>query len=591
MRHNIVPRQRVLVWVFCALMLNLAVGLSLKTAQSAPASVITVCDEAHLTTALSGGGAVTFNCNSTNDPATIMLSSQKVLVSGTTIDGGGVITISGNYSMTLFSLSSGRTATFANLRLSGAGGSNGMVIFNDGTVNVTNTQFISNAAPVLFNRTGSAVFTNSIISDTNSFSVIVSDATLTMNNTTIMGNSGGGGVFVRGGTTTLNNSTMSGNGGGILVDSVLLLNNSTVVSNSSNIYDRSGLTTAKNSIIAHNGGGNCLGTFASAGYNIASTGNCGLTQTTDFSNTDPLLGPLTDNGGPTFTHLPLFGSRAIDGGRCDLAADQRGHPRPGNGTIFCDIGAVEVPTVTVDVEISTSVTPSVAAPYMPITYMIVFSNTGSGRAAGVAITNALPAFLTGASTSSSGASITATDGITYEWQLSSLPGASSGRLTVTGFVRGDASAGVYTSTAIITSSNELTPTNDSANATVTIQTGFQYSAAYYTVTETAGAALVTITLSIPSAVTTTVDYATGGGTAVAGTDYTATNGTLIFPPFTSSQTFTVPIINIIPAHTDQNVLLSLSNPSGALLSMPNPATLIILNVPPVSTLYLPAILR
>ncbi|MCG8591739.1 MAG: hypothetical protein MJE66_20770 [Proteobacteria bacterium] len=57
----------------------------------------------------------------------------------------------------------------------------------------------------------------------------------------------------------------------------------------------------------------------------------------------PKLGPLTDNGGPTPTHLPQTGSPAIDAGEAGLtlclATDQRGVARP-NGAA-CDVGAVE----------------------------------------------------------------------------------------------------------------------------------------------------------------------------------------------------------------------------------------------------------
>jgi hypothetical protein len=66
---------------------------------------------------------------------------------------------------------------------------------------------------------------------------------------------------------------------------------------------------------------------------------------------DPLLGPLRDNGGLTFTHALLPGSPAVDQGkRSSFHTDQRGHPRPhdfrsvpnaagGDGT---DIGAFEL---------------------------------------------------------------------------------------------------------------------------------------------------------------------------------------------------------------------------------------------------------
>jgi hypothetical protein len=58
--------------------------------------------------------------------------------------------------------------------------------------------------------------------------------------------------------------------------------------------------------------------------------------------TDPMLGPLQDNGGPMQTMMLMAGSSAIDAGynpAC-AATDQRGVPRPQGAN--CDIGAVEV---------------------------------------------------------------------------------------------------------------------------------------------------------------------------------------------------------------------------------------------------------
>src|SRR5262249_50678305 len=70
-----------------------------------------------------------------------------------------------------------------------------------------------------------------------------------------------------------------------------------------------------------------------------------------FINTDPQLGPLQNNGGPTQTQALLPGSPAIDAGDnagCP-ATDQRGGPRPLDakvaGVAVCDIGAFEVETL------------------------------------------------------------------------------------------------------------------------------------------------------------------------------------------------------------------------------------------------------
>ena len=68
----------------------------------------------------------------------------------------------------------------------------------------------------------------------------------------------------------------------------------------------------------------------------------------DLVNTDPLLGALQNNLGPTLTHELLTGSPAIDSGDdtdCPLQ-DQRGAYRPADGDDedeieVCDIGAYE----------------------------------------------------------------------------------------------------------------------------------------------------------------------------------------------------------------------------------------------------------
>jgi hypothetical protein len=87
------------------------------------------------------------------------------------------------------------------------------------------------------------------------------------------------------------------------------------------------------------------GTVTSHGYNLSSDNGGGfLTATGDQINTSPALGPLQDNGGPTFTHAPQTGNLAINAGDPNFTPpplfDQRGYARVYNGRI--DIGSVEV---------------------------------------------------------------------------------------------------------------------------------------------------------------------------------------------------------------------------------------------------------
>ena len=86
----------------------------------------------------------------------------------------------------------------------------------------------------------------------------------------------------------------------------------------------------------------CAGPVISGGGNIEGATTCALTGGGDRQNTNPLLGPLADNGGPTQTRALLVGSPAINGALASTcpAADQRGVSRPQLGA--CDIGAFEL---------------------------------------------------------------------------------------------------------------------------------------------------------------------------------------------------------------------------------------------------------
>ena len=170
---------------------------------------------------------------------------------------------------------------------------------------------------------------------------------MTVTNSTISGNTAitnGGGIFNQfGGTSTLTNSTVSGNTGD---------------SRGGGIYNSSADISLINTIVAENTGSSrpdCSGNQTSLGHNlIGDDTGCVFTAATgdlvgDADNPiDPLLGPLQDNGGPTFTRGLLEGSPAIDTGDDsvlgpphNLTIDQRGPGFPRLRGSHVDIGAFE----------------------------------------------------------------------------------------------------------------------------------------------------------------------------------------------------------------------------------------------------------
>ena len=108
----------------------------------------------------------------------------------------------------------------------------------------------------------------------------------------------------------------------------------------------------------------------------------------------------------------------------------------------------------------------------------------------------------------------------------------------------------------------------------------QFSSATYSVNEgvLSGKAVIKVTRSGGSASGVSVDYTITDGTAVSGTDYNATNGTLIFAAGQTSKTFTIDIINDPVDEPNKTVNLALLNPQGgAILGLRDTAVLTIVN--------------
>jgi hypothetical protein len=90
----------------------------------------------------------------------------------------------------------------------------------------------------------------------------------------------------------------------------------------------------------------------------------------------------------------------------------------------------------------------------------------------------------------------------------------------------------------------------------------QFSAPDFPTTTLAGSVTVTVTRLGGQASGVSVHFATGGGTAVPGVDYTPTSGTLNFGFGVTSQTFTIPILPNFLNLQPRTIGLTLSNPGG-----------------------------
>lgn len=176
------------------------------------------CTEAALNKALSGGGAVTFNCGS--QAKTILVGSEKAIAANTVIDGGNLITLSGGNSTRLFIINPGISLTLNNMTLANGfttaqGGAIHSGKFQNTVLNINHCSFINNVSTQPGEAGGGAIY--SAVSN------------LTINNSTFTGNkaSMGGAIRILNSNLTITGSTFTsnkavdsirGNGGAIVID-------------------------------------------------------------------------------------------------------------------------------------------------------------------------------------------------------------------------------------------------------------------------------------------------------------------------------------------------------------------------------------
>ncbi len=382
------------------LVLLLVAGLLLGVARSG-AATITVTNTADsgagslrdAVTAAGIGDTILFDTGLSGQ--TITLTSGFILLTkNLVIDGSGVasgIRLDGNNNSRIFVQSAGTILLNSLIITNGLGGYGGGVDQEGGTLTISNCTLTGNSATstsgggfggtsincTLYNCILSG---NSAPNGAGSIGATLNNCVLsgnkatgtgggvdggTLNNCTLTGNSAnfGGGAAV----ATLNNCTLSGNtatnGGGAYN---VTLNNCTVCSNSATFGGGVFQSTLNNCTVIGNSasssaGGSFLGAMtncvvyfnaapSSANYNGGTFGYCCTTPLPAGAgniSSDPLLGPLGNNGGPTPTMVPLSGSPLIGAGTDSVTnlftTDQRGSPRVSGGHV--DIGSVEVQVI------------------------------------------------------------------------------------------------------------------------------------------------------------------------------------------------------------------------------------------------------
>jgi hypothetical protein len=95
---------------------------------------------------------------------------------------------------------------------------------------------------------------------------------------------------------------------------------------------------------------------------------------------------------------------------------------------------------------------------------------------------------------------------------------------------------------------------------------------------------ITLTLTPASASAVSVDYATGGGTATAGSDYTAASGTADFPAGMTTANVPLEVLGDLLDEPDETFEVALSNPVGAALGTPSTGTVTIFDDDPMPDL-------
>ena len=381
----------------------------LESTTSATISGVTIRDGNIVGNSSFGGGIVSVNANLTLRGVSITGNTANANappgLPGGQAEGAGAISIGGEFNLFESSITNNVATAIGGSGAAG-GGAAGAGLIVVGPLRIENSTVRGNLAdgrggqgpPDSDQDGGTASGAGIIVINNETAPATIAGSTISGNVADASSGPGGSGGAVAGGglldvsnavPVSVTNTTVAGNvarspgagsepgaGGGILTVanaagsfsflSTTISGNRLETANPTslggNLFSTgAGASTFRNTIVANGAGAtgseNCaVGpgvSVTSLGFNIDSLDQCNFKAPGDLFNTDPLLGPLALNGGPTQTMAPAIGSPAIDKGSAfGLSADQRGIVRPidlpsipnsaAAGADGSDIGAVEL---------------------------------------------------------------------------------------------------------------------------------------------------------------------------------------------------------------------------------------------------------
>jgi uncharacterized repeat protein (TIGR01451 family) len=250
------------------------------------------------------------------------------------------------------------------------------------------------------------------------------------------------------------------------------------------------------------------------------------------------------------------------------------------GTLGLNLDGQFVCCTAADLAVSMKATPTTAVLDQPLTYTLTITNLGPSTATRVGLTNRLGAGLKLVSASSSDGRFTSANDLIF-WSLDELKAGLSAEMTVVTIPTTNSLGIVTTIARAAAAESDPNPANNIAVLATQVNppTGISISGAI--AAEGADAAAVfAVRLYPQSSRPVSVDYRTIDGTAMAGTDYVFTNGTLSFTSGNTLAYIKVPIIDDEVDEPEEAFFVQLSNPAGAVLAGNQAAGIIRDNDPP-----------